>query len=175
MDFGAAELIGQRASGSHGFERHLAQLRSAGLGEHQNVGHQRTFASVWSRRTSSGTASAPLPMIRPGGRSEGSSMLFTVTRTGPSCAGFVSSGFFFAAMIPFRDGYRGRAIPSSIVTTAGSGNSTISPAPSISRRAVPLPFAISSLDAAVTTGIPNSSPVAVPTMDADVSNAYLPK
>ena len=41
-------------------------------------------------------------------------------------------------------------MPSSIVTTAGSGNSTISAAPSSSRCAVPLPFATSSFDTAVT-------------------------
>src|SRR5690606_39664647 len=33
--------------------------------------HQSTFASSRSRRTSSGTASAPSPTIRPGGRSGG--------------------------------------------------------------------------------------------------------
>jgi hypothetical protein len=74
-------------------------------------------------------------MMRPGGRSGGSSIDFTRTRAGPSCAGLLSSGFFFAAMMFLSDGYRGRAMPSSIVTAAGSANSTISPAPSSSRRA----------------------------------------
>ena len=65
---------------------------------------QSTFASVWRRRTSSGTAATPSPMMRPAGRSGGSSIDFTRTRAGPSCAGLLSSGFFFAAMMFLSEG-----------------------------------------------------------------------
>ena len=40
----------------------------------RNVRHQSTFASVWRSRTSSGTAATPSPMMRPAGRSGGSSI-----------------------------------------------------------------------------------------------------
>ncbi len=104
MHFTAAGCICETTCRRHHFQRDLPQLRAARLGPYENVGHQSTFASVWSSRTSSGTAATPSPMIRPAGRSGGSCAFCTVTRVAPSCAGFVSSGFFFAAMMPLSDG-----------------------------------------------------------------------
>src|ERR1051325_3498746 len=104
MHFPAAGRVGERARGSDGVEGDLSQRVGARFGKYQDVGHQRILASVCRRRTSSGTAAAPSPMMRPAGRSGGSSIDFTTTRASPSCAGFVSSGFFFAAMIPLSDG-----------------------------------------------------------------------
>ena len=99
-----ARRVGERARRGHRFERELAQRGAARLRVYQDVRHQRTFASDWRSRTSSGTADAPSPMMRPAGRSGGSSAFCTETRTAPNWAGFDSSGFFFAAMIPLSDG-----------------------------------------------------------------------
>ncbi len=57
----------------HQLEGDPAQGAVPGLGDHQDVaGHaQITFASSWSNRTSSGTASAPSPTMRPPARSGG--------------------------------------------------------------------------------------------------------
>ena len=74
-------------------------------------------------------------MIRPAARSGGSSIFVIDTVCSPACAGFTSSGFFFAAMIPLSDGRRSLLSPSSTVITAGSGNSSASAAPSSARSA----------------------------------------
>src|SRR6188472_4285685 len=64
----------------HRFKRNLSQLAAAHFREYQYVGHrQSTFASVWRRRTSSGTAAALSPRIRPAARSAGSDIFATVT------------------------------------------------------------------------------------------------
>ena len=105
VDLTATRAVGQCARCGDCFQRTLSQRRTACFREYKNVGHgYSTFASVCRRRMSSGIAAVPSPMIRPAGRSGGSSIVFTVTRTVPSCAGFVSSGFFFAAMMPLSDG-----------------------------------------------------------------------
>src|SRR6185437_6128087 len=97
--------VGYRSCRGHGLERYLAKLAVTGLRKCKYVCHDyRTFASVWSSLTSSGTAATPSPMMRPGARSGGSSICVTVTVCAPSCAGFTSSGFFFAAMIPLSAG-----------------------------------------------------------------------
>jgi hypothetical protein len=84
MNFTATQRVGHRASGGDGFERDLAQIGSARFRDDENVGHQSTFASFCRSRMSSGIAAVPSPMMRPAGRSGGSSMDFTVTRVGPS-------------------------------------------------------------------------------------------
>ena len=78
-------------------------------------------------------------------------------------------------MIPLSEGSRGLATPSSIVTTAGSGNSTVSLAPSSCRSAVPSPPAISSFETAVTHGSPTRSAVIGPTVWLALSVAIRPK
>src|SRR6185503_1907266 len=125
VDFGA-EFVGELASGGDCLEAYFSDVRAASLDESEDVGHYRTLASVWRSFTSSGTAAAPSPTTRPAFRSAGSSSLRTVSWGAGICAGFTSSGFFLAAMIPFSDGRRAVLRPSSTVSTAGSGNSTIS-------------------------------------------------
>ena len=100
----AARGVGERARGGDGLERHAAQRAASLFRECEDVRHHSTFASSRSSRISSGTAAGPSPMMRPAFRSGGSSILVTVRCTGPSCAGFTSSGFFFAAMIPLSAG-----------------------------------------------------------------------
>ena len=65
VDLPAAGGVGRPARGAHRLERHLPQRPAPRFREREHVGHQSTFASVWSSRISSGTASAPSPMIRP--------------------------------------------------------------------------------------------------------------
>src|SRR5215213_3896535 len=111
----SARRIGSLAGGGDRLERYLPKAARPRFGKREEARHQSTLASVWRRRSSSGTASAPSPMIRPGGRSGGSS-IFSITRlVGPSCAALDSSGFFLAAMMPLSEARRGRAIPSSMV------------------------------------------------------------
>ena len=100
----ATERVRQRPPCRDSLQCDFSQIAAARLREYENVRHHSTLASFCSSRTSSGTAAAPCPTIRPGGRSGGSSMDFTLTRTGPSCAGLLSSGFFFAAMMPLSEG-----------------------------------------------------------------------
>src|SRR5690606_38432197 len=120
MHLPAALRIGRRAGRGVGLEGYGAELSPARFRKGQHVGHQITFASVLSSRTSSGTASGPSPTMRPPLRSGGSESDSTSSRDSPSWAGRTSIVFFLAAMIPLSDGSRGRAIPSSIVSTAGS-------------------------------------------------------
>src|SRR5215213_2214588 len=170
----SARRIGSLAGGGDCLERYLPKAARPRFGKREEARHQSTLASVWRRRSSSGTASAPSPMIRPGGRSGGSSIRCTVRLIFPSWAGLVSSGFFFAAIMPFNEASRGRAMPSSIVRTAGSGNCTVSEAPSRSRRAVPPRFSIWSCEIPVTHGRSSSSAVIGPTVPLAVSVAIRP-
>ena len=71
VHFPAPAGVGRLPRGGHRLERHLAELAAPGFGVREHVGHQSTFASVWSSRTSSGTASAPSPTMRPPARSGG--------------------------------------------------------------------------------------------------------
>ena len=86
VNFSATRAVDERARGRRRLECHFPQRIAARFGKNQNVRHidQRTLASVCSRRTSSGTAATPSPMIRPAGRSGGSSIFFTATRTSPN-------------------------------------------------------------------------------------------
>ena len=101
----AAQRVRHLPGRRHHLEREATQLAVALLNECENVGrHQSTFACSLRSRTSSGTASGPCPTIRPAGRSGGGIIAYTSIRPGGSCAGFSSSGFFLAAMIPLSDG-----------------------------------------------------------------------
>ena len=104
VNLASARFVGEHPRGGDCFQSNLSNVGAARFGEREDVRHQRTFASVWSSVTSSGTAAAPSPMMRPALRSGGSSSFLTVTWGCGICACFTSSGFFFAAMIPLSDG-----------------------------------------------------------------------
>src|SRR5689334_20707301 len=174
MHLSTAGFVGEHARGCYRFESHLPHFAAARLDKCKHVCHQRTLASVCRSFTSSGTAAAPSPMMRPAWRSGGSSRRVTVSCGCGSCAGFDSSGFFLAAMIPLSDGSRAVLSPSSTVSTAGSGNSTISCAPSSSRLAVPFPLAISSEEIALTHGSWSISATIWPTTPFDESGDIFP-
>jgi hypothetical protein len=78
-------------------------------------------------------------------------------------------------MIPLSVGSRSLFSPSSTVSTAGRGNSTVSEAPSSSRFAVPRPSATSSLEIAVTHGRSKSSATIGPVAPFAESTESLPK
>src|SRR5262249_49998703 len=101
---GAAQPVGQLPRRRDHLAAHLADGAVLLLADSQDRGHQSTFASWRSTRTSSGTASGPSPTIRPALRSGGSASDVTDTRMLPSAAGFASIGFFLAAMIPLSAG-----------------------------------------------------------------------
>ncbi len=84
MDVRRRQRIGSLPSGRDRFERDLPERAATRLGENEYVSHQSTFASSRSSRTSSGTAAAPSPTIRPAGRSGGSASDSSVSETGPS-------------------------------------------------------------------------------------------
>src|SRR6266480_3506938 len=145
----------------HDLVRNLAQGPIALL-EHRERRH-KTLASSRSSRTSSATAPAPSPTIFPSFRSGGGVSATTSRTPAPTCTGFTSSGFFFAAMMPLSAGKRGSFRPLSVVRTAGSGKSTTSMPPSISRSAIPFVPSMSRWDTALTHGSPSSSATSGPT------------
>jgi hypothetical protein len=100
----ATELIRQHPPGRQDFERDPLQHAVALLEHHEHVRHQSTFASVRSASMRAGTASAPSPTIRPAFRSGGYARSITSRPMGGRAAGFTSSGFFLAAMIPLSAG-----------------------------------------------------------------------
>src|SRR3970282_977686 len=73
-------------------EGDLANGTAARFREDEDVRHQSTLASSLSNRTSSGTAAAPSPMIRPAWRSGGNSIFITDNRGATSFAGVASIG-----------------------------------------------------------------------------------
>src|SRR3954471_1715980 len=75
VDFASAQPVGELAGGSYSFESDLSHFPATRFDKRKDVRHQRTFASVWRSFTSSGTAAAPSPTIRPAFRSGGSSSL----------------------------------------------------------------------------------------------------
>src|SRR5439155_22421587 len=98
-----AQPIGEPASTGHDFMGDLPQ-RPVALLEHGEDDRHRTFASSRSSRTSSGTASGPSPTILPSLRSAGGSSASTSIPPAARATGFVSSGFFLAAMMPLSAG-----------------------------------------------------------------------
>src|SRR5439155_509847 len=99
----SAEGVSQPSRTGHHFVRDFAQRAVALLQHGEDVAH-RTFASSRSSRTSSATAAAPSPTTFPALRSGGGVMARTSRPPAPSDAGFVTSGFFFAAMMPLSAG-----------------------------------------------------------------------
>ena len=119
--------VGRLARRRHRLERHLPQLprraiprtRGSSPSEHLRFGPEQPHQLGHRvRALAHDAAGRCAPAAGP--------WTPTVSRTSPSCAGWTSSGFFFAAMMPLSEGSRGRAMPSSIVSTAGSGKDTIS-------------------------------------------------
>src|SRR5439155_5560135 len=98
-----AEGVGQPPRAGHHLVGDLAQHAVALLQHREHAAH-KTLASSRSSRISSGTAAAPSPTIRPSFLSGGGSIASTSMPPGPKVAGFTSSGFFFAAMMPFNAG-----------------------------------------------------------------------
>src|SRR5262245_1717382 len=109
----AARCVGQRTRRRDDLVRNLPQRAVALLGDVEDV--HRTVASLRSSVSRAGTASAPSPTMRPACRSAGSSRLVTSKDAAPNDTGFTSSGFFFAAMMPLREGSRGVLRPLSQV------------------------------------------------------------
>src|SRR2546425_13353901 len=101
----AAQGIPQATRAGHDLVGDLAE-RAIALLQHREHAAHRTFASSRSNRTSSGTAAAPSPTIFPSLRSGGGIRARISRPPCPTVVGFVSSGFFFAAMMPFKAGDR---------------------------------------------------------------------
>src|SRR5690349_12344211 len=99
----SAERVGEPAGASYHLMGHLPKRTVALLEHREDVAH-RTFASSRNRRTSSGTAAEPSPMILPACRSGGGVRARISSAPGPGPAGFTSRGFFLAAMIPLSAG-----------------------------------------------------------------------
>src|SRR5438270_3867 len=98
-----AQRIRQASGAGHHLVGDLAD-GTIPLLEHREDGAHRTFASSRSRRTSSGTAAEPSPTILPACRSGGRVSERISSAPGPGAVGLISSGFFFAAMIPLSAG-----------------------------------------------------------------------
>ena len=115
--------IRRLSRGSDGLERHLPKLSVACFGECQD---RSAITAPWLRSEAAAPARGPHRHLRrrcgPAGVGRQRHRLDHQADF-PSCAGFTSSGFFLAAMMPLSEAKRGAAIPSSIVSTAGSGNS----------------------------------------------------
>src|SRR5438309_156466 len=97
------ERVGEATRARHHLARHLAQHTVALLGDREDVTH-RTFASSRSSRSNSGTAAGPSPTTLPSLRCSGGVKPSTSSPPAPSAARLSSSGFFLAAMMPFRAG-----------------------------------------------------------------------
>jgi len=100
----AAQRIPQATRAGHDLVGDLAERAIALLQHREHAAAHRTFASSRSNRTSSGTAAAPSPTIFPSLRSGGGIRARISRPPCPTLVGFVSSGFFFAAMMPLRAG-----------------------------------------------------------------------
>src|SRR5262249_37958068 len=132
----APELLREPDRFRERFQARFLEFSVPYFREDENI-HQRTLASSLRRRTSSGTASTPFPTILPGGRSGGISSFTISIDDSTAGAATLSTGFVFAAMMPFIDGNRLSWIPLTpfcTEMTQGSETSIVSSPPSICRR-----------------------------------------